>query len=521
MMQQLESYTLLCRGGLTSSQNWLELSALAPGSATELLNMEPSLFGGYRKINGYQVLSAEQEEVPGEGRILGVFIFGDRAYAARQEVGGTNYSWFIYTPSVGWEQQVTGLTLSSTGVFRVRHATFNFNGTDKIALVDGVNPLTIFDGTSWTQIIPSQVDNDQALPAPSYVAVFQNHLFVSGERNFKHIVSHSAPLDDQDWTAASGAGQIVAGFDVRQIYPFRDELYVFGETKISKIQVNGVTFLISDVTKNLGCTGSDTVLEVNGDLIFLSQDGFRPISATERLNDVELASISKQIQIDVTSLLKTYEPENILGVVLRGKSQVRFFFTADGTPPEASVGILGGLTLGQEGASWEWSRLRGIKASCVTSAYVGQEEWILHGGFDGKVYRQEVGSSFAGRPITSIYRTPYIDFGDPSVRKTMREVNLFLRREGAMRIDLGVRFDWLSPEAINPADYQTDQGGGMSGYGSSIYGVSSYASQSSPVTSVDIQGSGFSTSFLIVSNDINPPFTIHGLTIGYSVNGKK
>lgn len=521
MLSQLLSTTLMCSGGMTSSRNWLELSASAPGIATDLVNMEPSLFGGYRKINGYVAIGEEVGEGTHEGPILGLAFFNGTILAARKEIGVNNYDWFYYVSGTGWINLNHNVTLSATGVLRIRFATFNFDGTNRIAFADGVNNLTIYDGSTWTQYASSDPNNNQIIDAPKYVAVFQNHLFISGDSSASHVVAHSAPLDATDWDTASGAGQIVTGFPVVQIAPFRDELYVFGERQIKKILVSQTTFLINDVTKNLGCVASDSVIEINGDLLFLSQDGFRPISATERNNDVELGSVSKAIQADLNSLLLAYPEELVTAVVIRKKSQVRFFFHTMSQSESLAQGIIGGLVLGEQGVHWEWGKLLGIKPTCCMSFYLGTEEWVVHGGYDGFVYRQEQGSTFNGEPILSVYKSPYIDFGDPSVRKTLHKISLFVTKEGDLDLNVGVRYNWDSKSAVNPADYVAAQGGTSSTYGFALYGVSTYSSVESPVTLVNIQGSGFSSQFAFVSYDKNPPFTIHGYVVEYSADGKK
>ena len=53
MPDQIESFKVLCDGGLDTSQNHLTLSQNKPGSATRLVNYEVSLFGGYRRIEGF------------------------------------------------------------------------------------------------------------------------------------------------------------------------------------------------------------------------------------------------------------------------------------------------------------------------------------------------------------------------------------------------------------------------------------------------------------------------------------
>ena len=84
MPDRIESYKVICGGGLNSNENHLDLSDNAAGAATRLVNYEPSLYGGYRRIEGYEAFSSSYPEVddvdnPGsaEGKVLGVAIFKD------------------------------------------------------------------------------------------------------------------------------------------------------------------------------------------------------------------------------------------------------------------------------------------------------------------------------------------------------------------------------------------------------------------------------------------------------------
>ena len=53
-------------------------------------------------------------------------------------------------------------------------------------------------------------------------------------------------------------------------------------------------FVIDQVTTNVGCIARDSVLEIGGDLMFLAPDGFRPVSGTSRIGDVELKLYPRQ-----------------------------------------------------------------------------------------------------------------------------------------------------------------------------------------------------------------------------------
>ena len=54
MPEQVDSTKVVCVGGLNSNENHLQLSR-STGSAVRLVNYEVSLYGGYRRVEGYKV----------------------------------------------------------------------------------------------------------------------------------------------------------------------------------------------------------------------------------------------------------------------------------------------------------------------------------------------------------------------------------------------------------------------------------------------------------------------------------
>jgi hypothetical protein len=296
---------------------------------------------------------------------------------------------------------------------------------------------------------------------------------------------------------------------------------VFGETQICKIVVDGTTFVVQDVTKTLGCLAPDSVVEINGDLQFLSQDGFRTVAGTNRINDVELATLSKNIQRDVAFLIQNSNFENVNSVVIRQKSQVRHFFSNEFLVSSANEGIIGGLKLGNNGFYWEWGKLRGIKTSCVVSAYIGNTEYVLHGDYDGSVYRQEVGNSFNGEPITAIYQTPYLDFGDVFTRKTIHKLFLFIKPEGNLALSIKVNYDWGDGTITNPLLYNLQFDSLVDLYGEGVYGTAAYASAPISVSFKNVEGSGMSNSLTFSSRNLDDPYSIQGFVYEFEVNGRK
>lgn len=554
MPDQITSYKLICSGGLNSNENHLDLSDNSPGAATRLVNYEPSLFGGYRRIEGYDDYDSDYGEVTvagsstGQGKILGLAIFKDdvtnstKIIAARQDAGGTNYSFYYYTAYIGWrkftlDHSVTRpMTLNGLTVSKLRHVSFNFGLGNHIVFVDGVNPAIIFNGTNWKEIKSSHAGGydaanntaggNQALNAPAVVDVFENHVFLSGHEATRAAVAHSAPNDPYTWTASAGGGQLAAGFDVVQIKPFRDDLFIFGSNSIKKVNVDAANnFALDQVTANVGCVARDSVLEIGGDLMFLAPDGFRPVAGTSRIGDVELETVSKPIQATLVDIIANENMESLNGVVIRSKSQIRYFIGDGSTDASDSIGIIGGLTNSSGAISWEFGELLGIRASCCESGYIGTTEFILHGDYDGKVYKQEHGTSFNGSDIVSIYATPYLDFGETEQRKVMRKINTFIRAEGPLEMLLSMTYDWGDGATPTPATYSQASTGAPTRYGGRNINYNAtnvlYGGSSKPIMTSDIQGSGFSAQATFVTVGQTEPFSIQGMVFEFTAAGRR
>lgn len=553
MPDRIQSYKVICGGGLNSNENHLDLSESSPGAATRLVNYEVSLFGGYRRVEGFEEYNDSYPEVGAgvaEGKVLCVAIFKDDntgeniVIAARKDQGSDTYSFYRHNPFADWtkytlDHSVTrAMTDGSLTVSKIRFQSFNFGDGNKIVFVDGVNPAIVFDGTHWDELLITgdgssdqqgshSPGGNQVLEAPALVDVFENHLFLGGDRAIEATVAHSAPNNPYDFTVANGAGQISVGFDVVQFKPFRDDLFVFGNNGIKKVSPDvSAGFVLDQVTTNVGCIARDSVLEIGGDLVFLAPDGLRPVAGTSRIGDVELETISKPIQQLLVDLPRDFDLDTLNGVVIRSKSQLRYFIGDENTAETRdSFGIVGGLRSADQRLGWEFGELIGIRASCCTSAYVGREELVLHGDYDGKVYRQERGTTFNDVDIVAIYATPYFDFGDTEVRKTMRKVNTFIRAEGPLELNMAVNYDWDDPTVARPSSYSQESAGAPVRYkGRNINygGVNiNYGGNEKPIITTSIQGSGYATQLTFVTVGDFEPYSIQGIVFEFSIAGRR
>jgi len=623
MPDRIQSFKVICGGGLNSNENHLDLSENNPGSATRLVNYEVSLFGGYRRIAGFQPYDSTYQEIDPddcEGRVLSLSIFkddnlnesiiiatrkvkkfrftatfaqssfsgtdansrsvdlpfstdvhvyknGTRLYISTDytvsgntvtlstpaasgdiiEIDPNEYCFYRYVYGSGYAKYTLdhgvrrkSLTTLGDQLTKIRHETFNFGDGNHICFVDGCGPAIVFNGLHWEELTVTGAGTspaasghnsptgggDQCLGTPSLVGVFENHLFIGGDVLSDAAIAHSAPNAWYDFKATSGAGQISVGFDVVQFKPFRDNLFVFGANGIKKVTTDvSAGFVIDQVTSNVGCIARDSVLEIGGDLVFLAPDGLRPVAGTSRIGDVELETISKSIQQLLTDLPRDYDLDALVGVVLRSKSQLRYFVGDTSTAVSDSYGIIGGLRSADQRLGWEFGELLGIRASAAASAYVGRQELVLHGDYNGKVYQQEVGTTFAGSDILAIYGTPYYDFGDTEVRKTMRKVNTFVRAEGPFTLSMAVNYDWDDPAVSRPSSYtQNSQGAPVRYKGRNINygGVNvNYGGNEKPIVTTDIQGSGRAAQLTFVTLGDFAPYSIQGVIFEFSIAGRR
>lgn len=540
MADNLEYVTILCEGGLDTTENHLFLDSAKPGSASNIVNYEVGLYGGYRRIDGYAPYDATYQMVDdtnAEGAILGLAIFdnngSDVVIAARKQKASATYK-FYYLGGGGWTAFAPGFTLnmsgSGGGVSKIRHAKVVFEGQDYIVFVDGVNYATVYDGTTWYQLksintgTSASPGGDQVLDAPKYVRVFKNHVFLSGDYAYPEIVCHSSAEDIFNWTAAAGGGQLASSSKVKQIYPFREVLYVFNKTSIRGISVSDTTFVINDVATNIGCIAPDSVIEINGDILFLAQDGIRTVSGTDKIGDINLATVSRPMQKYINQLISTYDMELLNSAVIKNKSQFRYYISTAAVDA-VGVGIIGGLREAQGGTSWEFFKLSGIRTSVSEVGYIGNTETTLHGDYDGSIFKQETGSSFDGTAITSVYATPYLTFGNPLLRKTPVKMHFYMKPEGDLTASVSTQYDWESTEVVNVPAYNGSistevdvyDGGAVYDDPGSIYATDSFQ----PIITINTEGSFKSMKATLTTSSVQAPHTIQGIIIEFMVGGKR
>lgn len=520
-MDRWKVLNIQSKGGLNTSTDTLSYQ---PGEATVLTNFEAGIYGGYRRINGYQKYSATQPN--GTNKILGVCVYdgGPSQTSGVLACSGANV---YFGSGTSW----SSITTARTSAGRYTFAKY-FNGTTRcIAMCDGVNPAAKWDGTTYTSI------NGTGAPTNPKVATYFNSCLVlagytSGGGNC--CFSMSAPNADTDFNGADGAIEINVHDEIIAIRNFRQVLYIFCARSI--YQLNGTnisTYAIAPVATGIGCLAYDSLQECNGDLVYLSADGIRTLSGTMKLNDTELGDLSKPIINLANSVFAyaSFNPDNICSCIIRDKNQYRLFYAPISATTTDYLGIIGCIRPGKQTMTqfgtyisiWEWSTLQGIPAICADSDFTSSEEVIVFGAVDGYVYQQEIGNSFNGVNIPATYTTAPLQIEDVELRKLIEKCTLFFHLEGSAQVTVQPIYDFNDGEYAQPPSITINSSSGASVYGSgSLYGTAIYGNgTSTPSELVNLIGSFKILQLQFSSNDMNAPYSIQGATLQYRPLGRR
>ena len=414
--------------------------------------------------------------------------------------------------SESWTERDSGRT--SAGKYSLER--FNFDGNDKLILVDGTNAPVVFNTSlSTTDVSASSV------AGASIVTSFREHMFYAGMSSTPQEVVFSQPFDEDAFSSSSGAGSFKVDDTVVGLKVFRDSLFVFCENRIFKLTgSSSANFVVTPVTRDIGCINGKTIQEFAGDLIFLGPDGLRTVAGTARIGDVELGTISSNVQSLFDENIANATAFN--SIVIPEKTQYRLFFSKDAGSESLTEGIICVLKGGSGGQqSYEYSRIKGIKPACTDTFITAGDVLALHGGFDGYVYRQEEGSTFDGTAINGKYRSPDLTFDDPGIRKHMQKVIINYKPESTINANLFVRYDYESAESARPASYPLNSEDIAGIYGISTYGNPTYGGPSQPLLRQSVEGSGFAVALRVNDNGSTPAYSLKGFQLEYQLGARR
>lgn len=529
-----QPYGISCKGGLNTNLNQLELGG-QPGFATELQNFEVDPDGGYRRINGYTAFGDTRPNA--NNPLLGLAVYGDGLIAC----SATN----IYFSNDGstW-LQINRSSVSGSGdnysTFTGRSALARtsqghcsitvFEGNEEygqVLICDGANKPFMFkmtgSGALSGRTYFAQEITVSGTVAPKVGTIHDKHFVVAGASAQKNTLYYSATLDPTSFSG-TGSGSISLDDQIIGLKTFRSDLIIFCENSIYKlININDSSSIaVVPIAQNVGCLSHHSIQEIGGDLVFLSPDGIRSVAGTARIGDVELGSVSRQIQSVTSAIARNIDSFTITSCVLRRRSQYRLYYSSSSGAISTAKGIIGTLT--REG--FEWSETQGIQALALVSDFNSSGiEKIYHGDKNGYIYNHDTGNTFieAGTAfnIAAKYTTPFLDFGDLGTRKTLKYLKLSVAPEGTISPLLRTQFDFVDTNVAQPAEITMTGIPTPPSFGSAVFGTAIFQGTEDPIAQNILEGSGHTVSFRIRSDDQRPPYSLNGLYINYVPSGRR
>jgi len=409
---------------------------------------------------------------------------------------------------------ITFLSTSRENAGKTRFSRYNYTGSEKIAIVDGINKPALYNGSLFTALNDAPTD----VNAAEFVVSFKNQLFF-GKNN---LLTFTAPFTDTDFTAANGSGTISVGANITGLIVFRQQLIIFTESSIFQLLGNTIgDFNLQPVTTDIGCVDKDTIQEVGGDVMFLGPDGLRLLSATDRLGDFGLGVVSKTIQKEVTDFITANT--SFTSVVIRDKSQYRILGYNNNIAQANAQGILGTQMAGQGGEGMAWADIRGIRAFVADSRFFQNAETIVFANDDGFLYKMEEGNSFGGSNIQTTFATPYMPINDPRVRKTFYKMFLYTDPQGSVSFDVSLKLDFDQKNSVQPTKIDFNNATGTVAFmGQATFGSTAvYSSKLKTLFETQIIGSAFVVSLQYTSDSVDPPFSLDAITLEYATNTRR
>ena len=512
-MAQVQPSVVSLGGGLILNK---DVFSMSPGEALQLQNFEPDIEGGYKKILGTTKFNSNivpQVSASSE-RVVFSAIFNDVVLAGR---GGS-----IHRGSSGDGSWTSTITSLGTPTQNYEHRLFNFDGTDKIVITTGTsNPQILNTSFSTTVVNATGTSNFK------FVEIFKNHIFFAGHSSNIQEVSFMGPNQTNDFQSGNGGGTIKVDTEIVGLRTFRNSLIIFGKDKIFKLTgTSSANFAVTPVTRNIGCVDGRSIQELGGDVIFLAPDGLRTIAGTERIDDTELGTVSKQVQKRINEITT----HNINSLVIRSKSQYRIFFPTSTSQAEGGArGLLSVIKANPNTGSlgFEYADIKALKVSSTDSDFISDTETIIHGGYDGYVYQQESGNVFTRASsttnISSIYRSPDMTMGDPGIRKNMQKVIWNINPTGTLASSFLLEYDFSDINVAQPEPYTLEATGNIAQYGlnSSVYGFAVYGSLGSNLIRQSVEGSGFTVATKILDATNNSPVALKGFELEFTAGGRR
>lgn len=434
-------YRHVFQGGYATELGTLANIAADEGARVEIPfltraeNIFFTLSGGIRKIGGTTVYNGTVLEA-GAHEIRGIFEYvkqGTAGSPTRKRIA-------VCSTTIKKDDNDGSFSNIFTGIADDSVPCFTVFEDELIISTDADEAPRTYDQSTATTLGGSP-------PNFAWATVHANRVWAGGDPANPSRLHYSGLLDSTDWNGATNSGYIDVDPDDGDVLtgarPFRGELIAFKGPNFGSIhRIQGLVpadFERRVLAQGVGAAGHNLIFDLGTDLGFVAQDGsIRSLLATADFGDYRTAAMSREIEtflarITFSSLKRGWAVTD----TARGYSL--FALPIDTATSPNSLLMMDTRFGRPRFAVWT-----AVDASCLarmSDASNSNQPIIYAGGSDGYIRKIQQNSRTIDDDgaIAAYARTPYIDYGSPLYKKTMRGIGLSIEPKGDYDITVAYR----------------------------------------------------------------------------------
>jgi len=279
-----------------------------------------------------------------------------------------------------------------------------------------------------------------------FMGIYKDCLFIDGGRDNDTTIYFSNPTKPDQYSALSflSLGNRQGG-GLTGLYGYFNFLLAFREGSIDIIRGDYPNFVATPLTQDIGTTATNTICAVpNLGVVFLGRDGVYAVSGNPEYGATpSVQNITRNLQ-DLFRTINIDAMHKACAVYSPKRREYLLFLPVDGeTHP--SIGLVYHTDKGV------WSKREGFPVSSLIKNTNGDvmfgynvdvpsnqdERGIMVMSAARALGQEEINDQLYWKaPPTSVMTSAWLDFGDPSMKKKIHSVYLFIATGGDQEIDM-------------------------------------------------------------------------------------
>ena len=198
--------------------------------------------------------------------------------------------------------------------------------------------------------------------------------------------------------------------DIMAIKPYKDYLAIYKQNAVYLLSGNSPADFTISLFANKGCIAPNSIVNVENKQYFLS-NGIFALEQVGELNQIQLgAEISQKIKTEFEQFIPLDLGKSFC-IHYENKSQMWFFFPYPDDEYYHVIWVNDYLN-----RAW----YKRVVPQDVTTACVFKQS-ILSADKNGKIYKEDFGTTFDGLPIKFMWKSPFLAIGQAHHRKVIEE----------------------------------------------------------------------------------------------------